>query len=80
MLSIVRRLHAGKNETFTLAGAEPKRCPGRYLAGASLTLSQRRNPSLAGSAASHIFLVTECLIVGRGKYSGTDSVKAHRLE
>jgi len=31
-------LHAAENETFTVAGAEPKRCPGRYVAGASLTL------------------------------------------
>jgi len=31
-------LHAVENETFTVAGAEPKRCPGRYRAGASLRL------------------------------------------
>ena len=30
---------------FTVAGAEPKRCPGRYLAGASLTLCHQPPPS-----------------------------------
>ena len=48
-------LHAAKNDTFTVAGAEPKRCPGRYLAGASMLRaagrSCARGMAVAGVAA-----------------------------